>query len=104
MKKKIQVNLTDETHGLLENMLTEANSDFENGSINISDVVNEIIRAAKLDIKTLQSRHTNIRKSLRLLASQKEMDIESAIKALMELKSKSGKKALRNQMNMEGVE
>jgi hypothetical protein len=61
MKKKIQVALTDETHGLLESMMTEANSGFVNGSINISDVVNEIILLAKIDFKTLhRKRWTSI--------------------------------------------
>jgi hypothetical protein len=52
----------------------------------------------------LQAKHTNIRKSLRLLSSQKEIDIDSAIRALMDIKSKVGKKSSRGQLSMENIE
>lgn len=104
MKKKIQIVLSDEAWTSLENLTKEANDGFLNGTINYSDVANELISTGKIDIRGLQAKHTNIRKSLRLMASQKEIDIESAIKALMDLKSKGVKKTNRSQMQMENME
>ena len=104
MKKKLQVVLTDETWTVLDGLTKDANDGFINGSITYSDVVNEILVTAKLDIKSLQAKHTNIRKSLRLMASQKEIDIDSAIRALMDLKSKNTKKSSKAQLSMEGAE
>jgi hypothetical protein len=104
MKKKLQVILSDDSWITLENLTKEANDGFVNGSITFSDVMNEILLSAKLDIRGLQAKHTNIRKSLRLMASQKEIDIDSAIRALMELKSKGGKKNSRSQLLLDGVE
>lgn len=104
MKKKLQVVLNDETWTAIEGLTKEANDGFINGTITYSDIVNEILLTAKLDIRGLQAKHTNIRKSLRLMAAQKEIDIDSAIRALMELKSKGAKKSMRNQTSMEGLE
>lgn len=104
MKKKLQIVLNDDSWTSLESMTKDANDGFVNGSITFSDVVNEVLIAAKLDIKGLQAKHTNIRKSLRLMASQKEIDIDSAIKALMDIKSKGVKKAARNQLTMDSIE
>ena len=104
MKKKLQVVLTDETWNILDELTKDANKGFVNGSITYSDVVNEILQTAKLDIKTLQAKHTNIRKSLRLMAAQKEIDIDVAIKALMDLKSKGNKKSTKSQLSLEGAD
>ena len=79
MKKKLQIVMSDDSWMTLENLTKEANDGFVNGSITFSDVVNEILITAKLDIKGLQAKHTNIRKSLRLMAAQKEIDIEKSV-------------------------
>lgn len=97
MKRKLQVVLNDESWNSLEAIIKEANEGFVNGSITISDVVNEIVLNAKIDIRALQSKHINVRKSLRILATQKEIDIDSAIRTLMDLKSKGVKKSAKNQ-------
>jgi hypothetical protein len=101
MKKKLQVILSDESWAAMEALTNEANNGFVNGSITYSDIVNEILLTAKLDIRLLQAKHTNIRKSLRLMAAQKEIDIDSAIRALMDLKSKGAKKPSKSQVSME---
>lgn len=101
MKKKLQVILSDDSWAALESLTNEANDGFVNGSITYSDIVNEIVMNAKLDIRGLQAKHTNIRKSLRLMAAQKEIDIDSAIRALMDLKSKGAKKSNKGQIAME---
>lgn len=104
MKRKLQVVLTEESWATLEALTNEANDGFKNGSITYSDVMNEIVSLAKLDIRSLQAKHTNIRKSLRLMASQKEIDIDSAIRALMDLKSKGAKRTSKGQLAMEVAE
>lgn len=104
MKKKLQIVLTDESWSALESLTKEASDGFINGSINFSDVVNEVLLTSKLDIKSLQAKHTNIRKSLRLMAAQKEIDIDSAIKSLLEIKSKSAKRLQKTQLSMDGTE
>src|SRR5438874_2559790 len=92
MKKRLQVVLTDEAWNAVEALTQEANQNFEVGNINYSDAINEMILVSRVDIKTLQMKHTDLRRSLRMLASKEDLDIESALKSLMELKVKSGKK------------
>lgn len=101
MKRKLQVLFTEENWAIVEAAEKEANADFKNGSINYSDIVNEMVFTSKLDIKTLQAKHTNIRKSLRSLATMEEIDIDSAIKTLMELKSKTTKRASKSTQAVE---
>lgn len=92
MPKRLQVVLDDEAWRLVESTCTEANENFELGSINFSDTINELILCSKPDVKALQMKHMNIRKSLKLMASQDSIDLDSAIKFLTELRSKSGKR------------
>lgn len=101
MKKKIQIVLTEESSTALDAMLKESNNGFTTGTITYSDVLNELLIAGKLDIKSLQAKHTNVRKSLRLMALQKDIDIDAAIRALTELKAKTPKKSSRSQLSME---
>jgi hypothetical protein len=97
MRRKLQIVLTDETWTLLENLNKEANQDFKTGFITMSDVVNEMILNAKIDLRSLQGKHTNVRKSLRQLSSQKDIDLDLVIKSLMELKSNQAKKSPKQQ-------
>lgn len=101
MKRKIQVVLSEDAWELLESTTKESNSGFKNGSITYSDVVNEFLVSGKIDIRLLQAKHTNLRKSLRLMASQKEIDIDAAIKSLQELKAKTAKKTSKPAMQIE---
>ncbi len=101
MKKKLQVGLTDEARAIVEAVAKEANEDFKNGSISLSDVVNEMILTAKVEIRALQAKHTNVRKSLRSLAAEEHIDIDLAIKALTELKAKANKRPTKHQISNE---
>lgn len=67
-EKKIQIVLSDEAWSALDSLTKEANEGFLNGTINCSDVANELISTGKIDICGLQAKHTNIRKSLRLMS------------------------------------
>jgi hypothetical protein len=89
MSRRLQVVLTDEAWRTVETLCTEANDNFELGHITYSDVINEMVLCSKPDVKQLQSKHTNVRKSLLLLSAQKGMDLDAAIRALTELRSKS---------------
>lgn len=104
MKRKLQVALNDDSWSALDALTKEANEGFKNGFITFSDVVNEVIVNAKIDMRALQAKHTNIRKSLRLLAAQKEIDIDSAIRNLMDLKAKGAKRSARTQSVFEGAD
>lgn len=95
MSRKLQVVFDEEAWRTLERALKDANDNFKHGSINYSDVVNEAILVAKIDFRLLQAKHTNIRKSLRILASDKEIDLDSAIEALMDLKAKGAKRKVK---------
>ena len=88
-KKRLQVILNEEAWKTVEAITIEATEKFEVGSINYSDVINEMILTAKVDIKTLQLKHTDLRRSLKLLATKNDIDLESAIKSLLELKARN---------------
>ena len=70
----------------------------------MSDIVNEVLLSAKIDVRALQAKHTNIRRSLRQMALQKDIDIDLAIKNLMELKAINNKRPAKAQMTMKGAE
>jgi hypothetical protein len=102
-KKRLQVILTDEAWSAVESVTKDATEKFESGSINYSDVINEMILTAKVDVKALQLKHTDLRRSLKVLAGKDDIDIEMAIKSLMELKARGGsskKKASATQEEM----
>jgi hypothetical protein len=91
-KKRMQVILTEEAWAMVEAVTKEANDGFDTGTINSSDAINEMILTSKVDIKALQSKHTNIRRYLRLMAAKENMDIDEALRILADLKTKNGKK------------
>ena len=91
MKKKLQVAISEEAWLILDGLVKQANEDFSLGSVGFSDAVNEMILSNKVDVKVLQNKNINFRKSLRVLASQKDLDISAAIKTLQDLKSKAVK-------------
>ena len=90
--RKLQINLNEEAWKALEAATQEANHEFTAGTVTLSDVANEMILNAKIDVRILQAKHANIRKALRVMATQKDIDIESAIKNLMEMKSRASQK------------
>ena len=92
MSKRLQVLFSEEAWSEIETITNEAGKDFEMGSINYSDVVNEMVLSAKVDIKALQMKHTDIRRSLRVMAGKSDLDLDSVIKSLNELRAKIGKK------------
>ena len=95
-KKRLQVIFSDEAWANVESVTNEANQGFETGSINYSDVVNEMVLAAKVDIRALQLKHTDLRRSLRVMAAKDSLDLDSIIKTLTELKAKTGKRSAKS--------
>ena len=91
MKKRIQVVLTEEAWAVVEAVTKEANENFDVGTVGYSDAINEMVLTSRVDIDKLRLKHTNFKRSLRSLAS-KEVDLDSVIKHLHELKSKLGRK------------
>ena len=104
MKRKLQVILNEESWAALESLSKEANEGFTTGSINMSDIVNEVLQTAKLDVRSLQAKHINIRRSLRQMASLKDIDIDLAIKSLMEMKANGSKRPAKQQSLLKGVD
>lgn len=92
MIKRLQIGLSDEAWQEVESITKEASENFEVGSISYSDVINEMVLTSKVDVKALQLKHTDVRRFVRSMASQDEVDIDSMIKNLMELKTKTSKR------------
>ena len=97
--KKLQIIFSDEAWSVVESIHAKATEDFDMGSISYSDVMNVIVLTSNVDVKTLQSKHTDIRRSLRALASQKDVNIDDVIRSLTEIRGKS--KKLKAQSAME---
>lgn len=96
MKKRLQIIMNDESWAAVESVTSQANENFKAGSISYSDVVNEMIICSEVDIKTLQLKHTDLRRSLRVLASMDDVDIDSVIRTLNEMKGKTGKRGSKS--------
>lgn len=90
--KRMQIVFTEESWAIVENTLTQATDNFDAGSISTSDVVNELVLHSRIDIKTLQMKHIDLRRSLKSFAAQDDIDIDQVIKTLTELRGKNGKK------------
>lgn len=103
MSKKIQVTLSDEAWTLLDGLLKQLKDEHKSISINCSELVSEIILSTKIDLKNLQTKYTNLRKSLRELSAMKEIDLDSMIKSLVELKNKTNKKNAKSVVSNESA-
>lgn len=90
--KRMQIVFTDESWAIVESTITQATESFDLGSISTSDVVNELILHSRIDIKSLQMKHIDLRRSLKAYAAQDDIDIDQVIKSLTELRGKGGKK------------
>lgn len=104
MKKRVQLFLNDEAWSAVDSVTKEANKDFDVGNVSVSDAINEMILTARVDIKTLQLKHTNLRRTLRVLATKEAIDIDAAIKNLQEIKSKSMKRGGKGTNTLEVAE
>ena len=92
MSKRIQIVLTPDAWNTVEAICTEANKNFASGTVTTSDAINEMILTAKVDIRSLQLKHTDLRRSLRVMAANEDIDVDAVLKALTEFKARSGKK------------
>ena len=98
--KRIQFTPTDDTLNIIEKLLKTANENFDGGSINYSDVLNEMVLTSNVDVPSLRIKHTNLRMALKSLATQEDLDVDAVIKKLKELKSVSPKKSKPAQEEM----
>lgn len=92
MKKRIQILLTDEAWKAVDDLTNTANTDFKNGRISYTDAINEMLICSKVDIQKLQTKHINLRKSLKIMATEKDLDVDALIKTLVEYKNMRGKR------------
>ena len=95
MTKRMQFYLDEDSKRILDEYFKAANEDFKTGSINYSDIVNEMIATSKIDIKTLQLKKTDVRRSLLLLAANSKLGLDDIIKRLQELKAKTAKRSVK---------
>lgn len=92
MSKRLGIALSDEAWSAVESLLKEANDAFEGGRVGVSDAISEMILCSRVDVCSLQLKHMDLRKSLKSLASKKDLDLESVLKMLADLKGKPLKK------------
>lgn len=92
MKKVLQVKISEEAWSVLDSTLATANANFKSGKVSISDLVNEMIVNAKVDISSLQTKSISLKKFLKNTANQSEPDLEATIKVLSEIKSRISKR------------
>lgn len=92
MKKRVQVFLNEDALVAVERLEKEANHEFDIGSISLSDAINEMILTSRVDIQTLQGKHTDLRKAVIAMADKPDVDIDFMIKNLQELKVRTSKK------------
>lgn len=104
MSKRIQVVLTEKALDELERIYNQASADFNVGTITLSDVVTEMVLTSNIDIKELRLKHTNVSKYLKNLASDKNVDVEMAVKNLLELKKQLAKKTPKTHKMNDGTE
>lgn len=104
MNKRIQIILSDDAKVALDKLYNEAKSGFKVGTIKISDLVSEIILNTKIDVNDVRAKYTDLRKSLKELASAENVDLDLAIKTLSELKGKYQKKVTKAKITIEGEE
>jgi hypothetical protein len=101
MTKKLQVSVSQEAWNAVEALCSEANLGFDAGNVSVSDAVNEMILSARVDVKALQTKRTDLRRALRAMAGKEELDLESVIRSLSELRGKTGKKRSPTAMDEE---
>ena len=96
MKKRIQVVLSDEAWAIVESVTNQANENFNVGSVGYSDVVNEMVLTSKVDIKSLQTKNTNLKRFVMSLVSKDDIDIDQVMKSLNDLKGRTGKRSAKS--------
>jgi hypothetical protein len=101
MSKRLQVILNSEAWTLVEAVTEEANEGFQAGSISYSDTLAEMVLSSKVDVKSLQLKHTDFRRAMRN-AAKGGMELDSVIKMLQELKSGQGAKRAAKTTSKEG--
>lgn len=87
MGRRIALQLSQEAADRFDRLLSEANQEFEVGRVLASDLLNEIILSTKVDLRALQVKHLDLRRSLKVLSSKEGLDIESAIRFLTDMRS-----------------
>lgn len=101
MNKRLQVQVSQEAWEAVEALCKEANQNFEAGSVTVSDAVNEMILAAKVDVRALQLKRTDLRRALRAMADKEDLDLESVLRSLTDLRGKVPKKRGQTHMDEE---
>jgi len=103
MSKRIALQLSEEASDRFDRLLKEANQGFEAGRILAADLINELILTTRIDLRALQLKHSDLRKSLKVMSAKENIDIDSAIRFLTELRGRATYKRRGNSIESEGV-
>ena len=101
MSKRVGLVLTNEAAASFEKILGDVNYGFKAGKVTPSNLISEIILSTKVDVKALQLKYTDLRRSLRALSQREEIDVETAIEILSEIAGKAQKKRGRGRVEEE---
>jgi hypothetical protein len=102
--KKLQILFTDEAWSVVESSHRKAVDGFESGTISYSDVINELILNATIDIKVLQSKRVDLRRFLRNMAAKEDLNVDEAMKVLAQFSGRSVRKRARPTLGDHGHE
>jgi hypothetical protein len=92
VKLRKQVVFTEEAWTAVEDLTNCANDGFHLGHVSYSDTINAMILSSRTNAEVLRAKHKNVKRTLKAWVSKKEVDIDSLIKDLTELKGKAAKK------------
>jgi hypothetical protein len=90
--RKLTVFLNEEAWSIFESLMKEANENNDSGTITFSNLINEMIPNAKVDIRSLQLKYADYRKTLKVLSSRKDIDLDQVVKILNEIRNKTPKR------------
>jgi hypothetical protein len=93
--KKLQILFSDEAWNVVEGSHRKAVDGFESGTISYSDVINELVVNATLDIKALQAKRVDLRRFLRNMAAKEDLNVDEAMKVLSQFSGRSVRKRMK---------
>ncbi len=95
MSKRLQIYISDSAYSLVQETLKEATNGHSNIKINLSDVIEAMIKCSKVNIQELRTKHTDVRKILKELVKRKNLTAEDILNNVSELINASQKKEIK---------
>ena len=92
MSKRLQIILSKTAYEYLEKNHNQATEGFHQVKLSFSDVIEAMVLNSKLNLTDLRLKHTDLRRTLLVLAKRKDVSVEDIVNQMVELKSVLGKK------------